>query len=201
MHWHRVTSRERGASLAEAIAFVAATDRGQIARWNVAGDLPGAADRLDRDSVLAIAGANARAGARWFTFTHYPVRAADVVAVTEQRERARIAAHNRSVIREATARGFAINVSANNPTHARTLARMGFDVATVAPITWTGTRRDVDDNVLMQCPASIKGRGVTCASCGFCARRNRRSAKGGAVIATFPAHGMRKRAADRIASN
>lgn len=199
MHWREVTAGTRGGTLSEATQFVGST-KAQIGRWNIAGDLPGADDRLDRAQVMAIAWAAVTSATQWFSFTHYPMCSSDVRATDDPVKRRAIARHNRAVIRAAVAAGFAVNVSANSPTHARQLARLGFDVAAVAPIDWRGTRADGDGNALVQCPATIKGRTSTCASCGMCARSGRINARGGRVIPMFPAHGMRSRKADKIAN-
>jgi hypothetical protein len=200
IHWRKVTKHESGGSFAQAIKFVASTPAGTLGRWNVAGDLPGSGDKLDRAKVLRLAQANAKASARWFTFTHYPVRAQDVRATTNPALRRVIARHNRSVIRDAIKLGFAINVSANSPKHAAKLASMGFDVASVAPMDWVGTKKLEGGHIGVQCPATIKGRTATCNDCRLCQNMGRISAIKTRVIPMFPAHGASKRKASAIAA-
>ena len=200
MHWRAVSKHETGGTFAAAIKFVKSTPAGTLGRWNVAGDLPGSGDKLDRAKVIRLAQANSQASARWFTFTHYPVRATDVRATTNPRLRRAIARHNRAVIRDAIKIGFAINVSANSPKHAAALASMGFDVASVAPMDWTGTKKLADGHIGVQCPATIEGRSTTCNDCGMCERRGRISAAKTRVIPMFPAHGASKRKASAIAA-
>lgn len=200
IHWAAVTKHETGGSFAAAIKFVEATPEGTLGRWNVAGDLPGKGDKLDRSKVIRLALANAQANARWFTFTHYPIRAQDVRATTNPAHRRIIASHNRSVIRDAIKIGFAINVSANSPRHAAKLASMGFDVASVAPMDWVGTKKLNGGHVGVQCPATIPGRTTTCNDCGMCERMGRISAAKTRVIPMFPAHGASKRKASAIAA-
>ena len=200
MHWRAVSKHETGGSFAQAIKFVESTPEGTLGRWNIAGDLPGAGDKLNRAKVLRLAQANSKAQARWFTFTHYPVRACDVRATTNPAQRRIIARHNRSVIRDAIKIGFAINVSANSPRHAAALASMGFDVASVAPMDWTGTRKLDGGHIGVQCPATIPGRTTTCNDCGLCERMARINAAKTRVIPMFPAHGASKRKASAIAA-
>lgn len=200
IHWAAVSKKETGGSFAQAIKFIKSTPAGTLGRWNIAGDLPGAGDKLNRTKVIRLAQANAAAQARWFTFTHYPVRAADVRATTNPAQRRIIARHNRAVIRNAIAIGFAINVSANSPKHAAALANMGFDVASVAPMDWTGTKKLADGHVGVQCPATIPGRTTTCNTCRMCERMGRISAAKSRVIPMFPAHGASKRKASAIAA-
>jgi len=71
-HWARVP--ERGMSWADFCAAVARLPIGQLWRHNEAGDLPGVGDELDVDAFRELVRANARAGARGFTFTHKPLR-------------------------------------------------------------------------------------------------------------------------------
>jgi hypothetical protein len=200
IHWAAVSKHESGGTFAAAIKFIKSTPANTLGRWNIAGDLPGKKDKLDRSKVIRLAQANSQASARWFTFTHYPVRACDVRATTNPRLRRAIARHNRSVIRDAIKIGIAINVSANSPKHAAALASMGFDVASVAPMDWTGTKKLDGDHIGVQCPATIPGRTTTCKTCGLCARMGRISSAQTRVIPMFPAHGASKRKASAIAA-
>jgi hypothetical protein len=200
MHWRAVSKHETGGTFAQAIKFVEATPENTLGRWNVAGDLPGKKDRLDRAKVIRLAQANKKAKAKWFTFCHYPVRAQDVRATTNPALRRVIASHNRSVIRDAIKLGFAINVSANSPKHAAALASMGFDVASVAPMDWIGTKKLEGGHIGVQCPATIKGRTTTCNDCRLCQNMGRISASKARVIPMFPAHGASKRKASAIAA-
>lgn len=200
MHWRAVSKHETGGNFAAAIKFVASTSANTLGRWNIAGDLPGSGDKLDRSKVIRLAQANAKASAQWFTFTHYPVRAMDVRATTNPAQRRIIASHNRAVIRDAIKLGFAINVSANSPKHAAKLASMGFDVASVAPMDWIGTKKLEGGHIGVQCPATIKGRSTTCNTCRLCQNMDRISASKARVIPMFPAHGASKRKASAIAA-
>ena len=200
IHWAAVSKHESGGSFAQAIKFIKATPAGTLGRWNIAGDLPGKKDKLDRTKVIRLAQANSQVSARWFTFTHYPIRAQDVRATTNPGLRRAIARHNRSVIRDAIKIGFAINISANSPRHASALASMGFDVASVAPVDWTGTRKLEGGHIGVQCPGTIPGRTTTCNDCGMCERMSRIGAAKSRVVPMFPAHGASKRKASAIAA-
>ena len=171
--------------------------RGALWRFNVFGDLPGDGDTIDWGVLVDIVIANAEAGARGFTYTHKPIleplytpRNADcpdfndVICV---REGSPHAARNLDLIETANARGFVINVSANNVEEADTYLDMGLPVAVVLPASTQGQKRaeTPKGRDIIICPATYR-EDVTCASCGLCARLDRAGAIG------FPAHGSGK---------
>ena len=104
---------------------------------------------------------------RGFTYTHF-----DVLANK----------HNRRVVRAANDNGFTVNLSANSLTHADEL--MELDCAPVTVVVTaaqkTNTRTPKGHKVII-CPARV-AKGVTCATCGMCARQRD-------VIIGFPALG------------
>jgi hypothetical protein len=157
-----------------AISKVAALPAGTMWRHNQAGDLPGASDTLDTKALGELVAAND--GRRGFTYTHKPLAKA--------RERKAIAAAN--------AKGFTVNLSGNNPTHADKLADMGIGpVVTVLPGTVQGNVNlsTPAGRRIVVCPATYR-EDVSCASCGLCSRANRKTVVG------FPVHGTsHKRAA------
>jgi len=66
MSWDKVA--ERGGTLAQLCESVASLPAGQLWRFNVAGDLPGAGEYVDAAALGEIVAANA--GRRGFTYTH-----------------------------------------------------------------------------------------------------------------------------------
>lgn len=151
-------------------------------RFAVAGDLPGVGEKVNRRAVRALtraATANGRGASRsaW-TYTH-------------KRSREALAA-----AREATADGFTVNLSANNPADADELLRHGLPVAcvTARPVLQT-TPAGVQ---IVPCPAitsEVFGSGtVTCNNCGgakgpLCGRADR------SYVIGFALHGNRAKAA------
>ena len=165
-------------------------------RYAQAGDLPGYGPQIDgtllEELVVANNGKNAIA------FTHKPVLGDDPAAV-----------ENRRLIAAAVQAGFTINLSADNPAHADTLAELGIaPVVTVLARAYARRairhrfkrRRDEWAETIGEwrnrtaslprytpagrriaiCPATYSD--ATCKSCGACARVR------DAVIG-FPAHG------------
>jgi hypothetical protein len=178
--WDEVTTGKRGGTFAQFIGSITALATGTLWRHNQAGDLPGENDKLDKASTLAIAGANE--GKRGFTFSHYPV--------VDHKH----AKHNRAVIATANARGFTVNLSANNLDHADKLAELGIGpVAVVLPADFEGkTTKTPSGRTVSRCPATYLD--TTCADCQLCQRQTR------AAIVGFPAHGISKRKATEVAS-
>tara|TARA_S200002703_G_C3764684_1_gene235416 strand:- start:358 stop:885 length:528 start_codon:yes stop_codon:yes gene_type:complete len=172
MHWNKVSDGERGTALDAFADQIKALPENQLWRHNQAGDLPGTGNRINRRQLRQIVKANE--GKRGFTYTHKPLTPTNITA-----------------IREANAGGFTVNVSANNPSQAAALIKTGLPVVTVLP---SGSPKvtKIDDQRIVACPATQRD-GVTCATCGLCARANRD------YIIGFPVHGSAKRKADIIA--
>jgi hypothetical protein len=177
MHWRQVSDGTRGDSLAALCDNIAALPAGQLWRHNAAGDLPGNGDAIDGDALRRLSDANA--GKRGFTYTHKPPAHGD----------------NAAYIAAANAAGFTINLSGNNLAHADALADMAIGPVVVVQDAPNGTRADTvtpAGRKVVTCPATYRDN-VNCASCGLCAVRNRK------VIVGFPAHGVQRKAAAKIA--
>ena len=196
VHWDRVSRGLAGGSWSEFCAKVAALRPGRVWRYAQAGDLPGYGPQIDGTLLEEVVAANA--GKNVIAFTHKPVLGDDPVAV-----------ENRRLIAGAVKAGFTINLSADNPAHADSLAELG-----IAPIVtvlgrayarkavrhrfkrrrdqWAeaiGEWRDRTASLprhtpagrrIAVCPATYSD--ATCKTCGACARVR------DAVIG-FPAHG------------
>jgi len=177
IHWRAVTSGKRGGSLQALCDNIAALPDGTLWRHNVAGDLPGEGDAIDKASMLALIEANT--GKRGFTYTHKPPHLGD----------------NAAIIAQSNAEGFTINLSANTLAHADQLAALNIGPVVVVQDAVEGTRADTvtpGGRKVATCPATYRD-DVTCATCGLCASTTRK------VIVGFPAHGAAKRAAANIA--
>jgi len=177
-HWQAVSTGKRGGSLGELCASIAALPDGQLWRHNQAGDLPGSNDVIDGIDLGAIVDANT--GRRGFTYTHKPM-----------------VASNRAAVATANARGFTINLSANDLAHADELAALAIaPVVVVLPADVHGNQ-DIstpEGRKVAVCPATYRD-DVTCASCGLCQKASRK------VIVGFPAHGTKAREASAIAQD
>lgn len=175
LFWRKVTERKAGMAWADLLDQVRALPKGQLWRHNQSGDLPGQGDQID--TVLLSQLVKANRGRRGFTYTHKPMTSAE----------------SREAIAEANSQGFTVNLSANTLTEADDLADLGIaPVVVVLPADQTTATTTPAGRKVAICPAVIAD-SVSCASCGICALRDRKS------IIGFPAHGTSKRKADAIA--
>ena len=134
--------------------------RGSLWRYGVAGDLPGQGDTLDRIALDKLVRANR--GRRGFTYTH---KLNDIDA-----------------IRDATARGFTVNVSADSIEQADHYYAQDLPVTVVVPRDAPEVTYTPEAVRIVVCPAQTR-EDVTCQSCGLCAVASRR------VVVGFRAHG------------
>jgi hypothetical protein len=154
------------------IQWVRSLPPGQLWRHNVVGDLPGLGERLDVGLLRELAVANNFARARGFTFTHKRLQAPGEAAA----------------VALANILGFTINLSSDSLEDAdRRLAEKVAPVVVVLPYDspTRGLRTPLGAPVAV-CPAQTR-KGVTCSSCGVCARPKRSGVVG------FLAHGQEKR--------
>lgn len=168
LSWDKVAAR--GGSLGQLCESVAALPAGQLWRFNVAGDLPGAGETVDAAALGQIVAANA--GRRGFTYTH-----------KKSPDALHWAGH-------ATRWGFTVNLSADDAGEADALAEA--DAGPVVAIVPTDTPEKSytpAGRTIIVCPAQSRD-GVTCETCGLCAIADR------TVIIGFRAHGSRARVTD-----
>jgi hypothetical protein len=162
-----------GGSLADLCANIAKLPVGTFWRHNVAGDLPGTGETIDKKALAQIVTANL--GLRGFTFTH------------------KTAPENLRAIKAANRAGFTVNLSADNLAHADQLADTGAGpVAAIVPIDAPPKMLTPAGRAVIVCPAQLSET-KTCANCQLCQRVNR------AVIVGFRAHGSRAKIADQLA--
>jgi hypothetical protein len=168
MSWDKVP--QRGGTLDQLCASIAALPEGQLWRMNVAGDLPGEGETVDPVALGKIVRANA--GRLGFTYTH---------------KKAPEAVH---WVRHANAWGFTVNLSADDAGEADTLAALNAGpVVCIVPMDTPERTATPEGRSIVVCPAQTRD-DVTCESCRLCARSNR------AVIVGFRAHGTRAKIAD-----
>lgn len=173
LHWRAVTAGERGLTWPEFCDAIAQLPDGQLWRHNQAGDLPGIGDYINPAAMQLLIDANQ--GRRGFTYTHKP-------ATPE----------NLEIIRAANAAGFTVNLSANNLTHADTLADTGAGpVVTVLPTNAPAKTTTPAGRPVITCPAQTRD-DVSCADCQLCARADR------PTIIGFLAHGTGAKKAEKI---
>jgi hypothetical protein len=168
LSWDKVAAR--GGTLGQLCESVAALPAGQLWRFNVAGDLPGAGETVDAAALGQIVAANA--GRRGFTYTH-----------KKSPDALHWAGH-------ATRWGFTVNLSADDAGEADLLAEA--DAGPVVAIVPTDTPEKSytpAGRTIIVCPAQSRD-GVTCETCGLCAIADR------TVIIGFRAHGSRARVTD-----
>ena len=201
LNWDKLDAGERGGSFEDLIDKIKNLDPGTLWRHNVAGDLPGWKNKIDRSMLDRLVEANT--GLKGFTYTHKPV--------WQHAE----AQNNLRAIRSANKNGFTINLSANNLQQALFYkAKFKLPVTAVVPdnhpteTQYFKVHRIPDKNDIktgnidipapvikaITCPATYK-ENVNCKNCQLCQRADRDS------IVLFPAHGARKKKANLIASD
>lgn len=170
LHWEKSTNL----SIDGLVKEIKKLPKGQLWRHNVAGDLPGEGETIDRQELIKIVAANKNK--RGFTYTHKPIN----------RE-------NLNLIGFANARGFTVNASANNIDQADYYFDLGLPTVCVLPSNATEKSYQTEQgNTVVTCPAAINAN-ITCATCGICQNADR------SFIVGFPAHGARKKKANEIA--
>lgn len=179
LHWRRVTT-DTSNTWERFCADVARLPQDQLWRHNVAGDLPGRDYEIHRGKLNELVEANRRANAWGFTFTHAPVLPLSGWRFSPER-----LAINVNAIRDANARGFTVNLSAESLEQADRMADLGIGpVSVVLPedAPEVGLRTPARRRVVV-CPAE-RFDNITCDSCRLCAMPKRKA------IVGFRAHGQ-----------
>jgi len=180
LHWSKITDGQRGIDWQSLIDQISILPARTLWRHNIAGDLiPLATDgeRIDGDKLAQLTTASAKRNKRGFTYTHYPLSAANV-----------------SELRQANKRGFTVNASTNNTAEA-IAAYKTHKLPTVTVLPTDAPNVETIDGVkIVACPAD-KSKRVNCGNCAanMCANPNRD------FIIGFRAHGTKKKSADIIA--
>ena len=170
MVWNKTSNETTGASLVQ----IRKLPKGTMWRHNQAGDLPGDNETIDAQGLDALVRANK--GKNGFTYTHKPMTA-----------------ENRNLVRDANARGFIVNLSANNLRHADELASLNIaPVVVVLPSDAPRVQKTAQGHTVIQCPATYEGSKMQCIDCGLCAKPRK-------AIIGFPAHGVSVKKANLVA--
>ena len=143
-------------------------------RHNQAGDLPHVDGSIDLLKVGQLA--NANSGKRGFTYTHH-----------------KPTSHNVNIVRFINDRGFTVNMSADNLNMADEYHRNGLPTVVILPADAPKVTTTPEQHKVVRCPAD-PNRGITCESCGLCAKSKRD------YIIGFPAHGTGKAKTEAVAT-
>jgi hypothetical protein len=180
IHWRKLTAgtHARAIDANGLFAAIRGIIKGSLWRHNVSGDL--LADDTGRIDAGFLAGlVKANKGKRGFTYTHH------LPSIP----------WNASLIRNANAQGFTVNLSANSLDEADVYVDMNIGPVVVLlddsednpqKIRYTNKGKPV-----VVCPA-VTVDSMTCQKCGLCANSNRRS------IVGFPVHGISKGKARKV---
>jgi len=182
MHWRKLDQSEEGLfSWKQFIANVRSLFPGQLWRHNQAGDLPGKNTRIDKRKMMELI--NANKGRKGFTYTHKPV-------LGESKQ----AAKNRDLVSVANAKGFTVNLSADNVALADQLCDLAIaPVVCVLPADAPKALRTPQGRAIVSCPAEHV-QYMNCSLCRMCQDKNRN------FIVGFHAHGTAKKSVSKRAS-
>jgi len=165
-----VTSGKRGLPFDEFVKEISQLPEDTFWRHNEAGDLPGKGDDIDKEQLSDLVKANQ--GKRGFTYTHKPV--------LDNPE-------NAEAVKEATEKGFTVNLSANSLEEADGLKELGLSpVVVVLTPDQVKASSTPSGNRVAICPNYLD-RGITCNTCRLCQRSTRKA------IIGFPVHGSGKK--------
>ena len=175
----------RGLDRDQFIGWVLSLPIAQLWRDRIGGDqipdlrIDPTAETIDQEWLDAVATANKRRRARGFGYCHY-----DVIDNLV----------NRAALVRAAAKGFVLNVSANNIAHALRIhkAAPALPIAVMVPMDYTTKDQTIDGLRIILCPNAWNS-AIDCQRCQICAIGERDYA------IALPAHGNAKRAADIIA--
>lgn len=168
IHWRKLDAGKTGGTWAELCANIAKLPAGTTWRHNVMGDLPHNAELIDANMLGQLVAANT--DKRGFTYTHH----------NTQHQ------HNQTLIAWANEEGFTVNLSANNPEHADTLADLNIGpVVCILPEDAPKTSTTPAGRSIVVCPA-VTSDDMDCARCQLCQKADRKS------IVGFPVHGAGK---------
>jgi len=182
LHWRKVSEHGRGDDWSTFVSRISALPFGQLWRHNQAGDLPGENNSVDVSMLAQLV--DASEGKRGWTYTHKPVTGDGNLETC-----------NRAAVRDANARGFTVNLSADNLIEADELKNADCGpVVVVLPMDSPLAMSTPNGHKVVVCPAQRPGSAATCATCALCQRQR-------SVIVGFLAHGTQARAASAIAKN
>lgn len=169
IHWNKVSRGERGNSWGDFLLKLAALPKGDKFRHNQAGDLPGENEEIDSFKLNEMADVIRQRKLQAYTYTHKPLTESNLFS-----------------IRAAIAKGFTVNVSADNLHEADEALDLGLPTVAVLPMNAPLTSYTPKGRKVIVCPAQREGKAVKCDSCMLCAKASR------TVVIGFLAHGTSK---------
>lgn len=182
-HWNKVSNGDRGtADYDQFCREVAAIPRHQVWRYGVVGELPRGVTRehISGPAMDKLVAANR--GRRGFCYTH----------------KQPTVGNNREIIERANAKGFTVNLSADDLDEADKFIDSGIKapVVVVVPSTWSDRRAFTTPKGRKGtiCPNSYN-KDIKCDACQICVHAGRKGLIG------FPAHGRKKKKIDRKMKN
>ena len=183
IHWRRLTNGHAPNQLdfASLLSRIKSLWQGAFWRYGTAGDLPGDGNRIDSVALASLVESNK--GKNGFCYTHKPVIG-----------NGNLETDNRAAIRFANSKGFRINLSANNPSHADQLSE-----ADCGPVACIVSRETPDVSFtpagrkIVICPAQQR-EGITCQTCKLCSKER-------SVIVGFRAHGTNASIVEELTGN
>lgn len=168
---------------------------GTFFRHNVAGDLPGTNNTIDRGMFRDLI--DACRNIKGFTFTHKPVGWAAVGASAKD---VQMIGSNTEAVREAnklarSGLGLTVNLSADSLEQADYLHSLNIGpVVSVVPIGSSRHMKTPGGRHVIVCPNEID-ENLTCDNCRLCANPKRKA------IVAFVAHGIRKNQVSKMVQN
>jgi hypothetical protein len=172
IHWNNVSKGKTDIGYDAFIKGVRKLPMFTLWRHNVAGDLAGENNTINKSALVQLV--NANKGKKGFTYTHKPLNET-----------------NMGLIQYANNNGFAVNISTDNISDADNA--MALKIAPVVVLMPRGAEKVTftpNGNKVVLCPANKK---VTCATCGLCAKIDR------PYIIGFKAHGTAAKTVEIIA--
>lgn len=169
IHWNKVSKGDRGDSWKDFLLKISALPKGDKFRHNQAGDLPGENEEIDSEKLNELSDVIRNRKLHAYTYTHKPLTDSNIFS-----------------IQNAIAKGFTVNVSADNLKEADDAVDKGLPTVAVLPLDAPLTSYTPKGRKVIVCPAQRAGSAVKCDSCMLCAKSKR------SVIIGFLAHGTSK---------
>jgi len=170
IHWRKLD--DKGLDFDTLLNKIGTIAKRAIWRYGIAGDLPGDGTTLDVDKMSALAKANK--GKHGYAYTHYPVTKENV-----------------GTLAMVNARGFTVNLSANNLDQVDDYIKTGLPVVTVLPQDAPDVSYTEQGNKVVVCPQQQNPE-ITCQQCEICAKPERN------YVIGFKAHGTSKKKAEAV---
>ena len=170
IHWKGPRAQKYFMAWDDFCNVVARLPRKQLWRYGVAGDLPGSDSLIDENELADLVEANR--GRLGFGYSHKSLLSERNIALTQY----------------ACDNGLVINASCETPAQAELAVNAGLPVAIVLGFD-APKKQTIAGLPVLRCPANAE-KGITCATCQWCAKPNRK------FIVGFDVHGVQKNKAN-----